>query len=232
MKILEGIITENSLSPEVQSLIEEKFNELVEVKATEIASNEISLKEKSLEESYNEKISLIESNILSSLDNYLDDIVESFKTEVKTALKDKIDAKQNDLILNVFENMVLSTGVDVLKIKKEYDNSIDQEKAKLQEAEEKYQSLLERYSEVKDENNQLKINNKIDEMCEGMTIIQSDKFKKVAKLIDFDNSFSSKLQTLRESILSSEDLKESNEELNESTDKSSKTTEPSWKRFV
>lgn len=239
-KLFESL-DEKVFTDELKESLEAQFNEAVEAKAATLAEAKIeteidSLNEKSeqhiefLNEKAKEYVAMKQSEMVESLDKYLDRIVEEFMAEAKDALQESVKSEKADMVIEAFDAMLVATGVDVAKIVEAKDDSaIDK---KLEESVAKYDTLVEETISLKEENEKLIKMGVIAEMTEGLSIVESEKFKKLADLVDFsrDEAFAEKLETIKESVKGAVEAKE--EKLDESEKSEEKVEAPIWSHLV
>lgn len=236
-KLFESV-DEKVFTPELKESLETQFNEAVDAKAAIIAEEKItaeieSLNEKSeehitsLEEKAEEFLEIKKTELVESLDKYLDRIVSDFVSESKTALDESVKSEQAEMIIEAFDTMLTSVGVEVANIVEAKDNSSAENK--LEEKVEKYDELVEENIALKDENDNLVKIGVITEMKEDLSIVESEKFEKLANLVDFskDEVYAEKLQTIKESV---KGTKEKEDVLDESDP--SQAEKPAWAHLV
>lgn len=209
-KLFESL-DEKVFTVELKEALEVQFNEAVEAKAVSIAEARIeeeidSLNERSEQhiEFLNEKadayVALKQAEMVESLDKYLDRIVSEFIVEAKEALDESVKSEKADMIIEAFDSMLTATGVEVAKIVEAKDESAVEKK--LEESVAKYDSLVEEVIGLKTENDTLVKLGVINEMKEGLSIVEAEKFVKLADLVEFtrDEAFAAKLETIKESV--------------------------------
>lgn len=209
-KLFESL-DEKVFTPELKESLETQFNEAVETKATVIAEEKINDEIESLNEKANDHIDLLEEKsqeyieakqeeLVESLDKYLERVIEEFVSEAKTALDESAKSDKADMIIEAFDSMLTAVGVDVANIVEAKDNNDVQ--SKLDETIEKYDNLIEENINMKEENDKLIKMGVISEMKEGLSIVESEKFEKLADIVEFskDEDYAVKLQTIKESV--------------------------------
>lgn len=240
-KLFESL-DEKVFTPELKESLETLFNEAVETKAASIADARIeeevdSLNEKSeqhidyLNEKAEKYVEMKQEEMLDSIDKYLDRIVEEFLAEAKDALKESVKSEKADMIIEAFDTMLTATGVDIARIMEAKDESSTE--SKLEESVQKYDTLVEENISLKEENEKLIKMGVINEMKEGLSIVEQEKFEKLANLVEFvrDESYEEKLQTIVESVKGA--VEEKDEKLEESTDdEDNENDDTSWKHLV
>jgi Fe-S cluster assembly scaffold protein SufB len=217
-KIFESL-DDKVFTPELKEAMEAKFNEAVEAQAIVIAESKITEKTDYLNEKAEEHIEFLndkaeeyvelkQAEMVESLDKYLERVVDEFIGESKEALGESLKAEKADLIIEAFESMLIAAGVKVSTIVEAKD-STDVEN-ELTETVQKYDSLVEENIGLKDENDILIKAGVIMEMKEGLSLVESEKFEKLADIVDFsrDESFKTKLTTIKESVKITAEVKD------------------------
>lgn len=155
-----------------------------------------------LNELAEEYVDLTCKEIIENLDMYAENVINEFINDYKDKLDMKINESNTNVILDMFSTLCLKTGIGLKEIneaKTEKDNAKKEEDA----------DLLERYNKEVNENIRLRKENNnlikagiINEMKEGLTILQAQKFEKIAETIDFtrDENFINKLKSIKENI--------------------------------
>ena len=236
-KLLESLDKEVFTAEMVESIMTQ-FNEAVETKAKEIADAELTeaietavnealeakekeleekaegyilealeAKEKELEEkaeAYNEA-KLAEIN--ESLDLYLGKVVDEFILESKDRMNESLKAEKADMIIESFEAMITMGAVDVMKIAEAKDLSYAD--AKLSESVTKYDDLMTNYLSLQKDNEKLAKLGVINEMKEGLSLVESKKFETLASLVPFSKSdkYAEDLEVIKESVKGSVETK-------------------------
>jgi len=144
------------------------------------------------------------------LDKYLERIVEEFVAEAKSSLEESVTSEKADMIIEAFDSMLVATGVKVSKIVESKDNSDIENK--LEESISKYDALVEENIALSEENKKLIKMGVISEMKEGLSLVESNKFEKLADLVEFSKSedYVSKLTTIKESVKGAAEVKDEN----------------------
>lgn len=239
-KLFESL-DEKVFTTELKEALEVQFNEAVESKAALIAEAKIeeeitSLNEKSeahiefLNEKADAYVAMKQAEMVESLDKYLDRVVSEFIAEAQGALDESIKSEKADMIIEAFDSMLTATGVEVAKIVEAKDESAVEKK--LEESVAKYDTLVEEVIGLKAENDTLVKLGVINEMKEGLSIVEAEKFVKLADLVEFtrDEAFAAKLETIKESVKGAVEVKEE-EKVTESV-KTVPTKAPVWAHLV
>lgn len=209
---------------DLKESLEIQFNEAVELKVQELVEAKTLALEEKAEEYAEMKVEMIEEKaeefvekkmqeLSESVERYLDRIIEDFINESKEKLEESIKSEQSEMIIEAFDSLLVATGVELSKIveaKEEND-----EKSKLEESIKKYDNLVEENISLKEENDKLVKLGIINEMKEGLSLLESEKFEKAASIVDFsrDNSYVNKLEIIKESILGTVESKKEEKEV-------------------
>jgi len=225
---------------ELKEALEAQFNEAVEAKASTLAEARIeeeidSLNEKSdahiefLNEKAEEYVELEKAKMVESLDKYLERVVDDFVAEAKESLDESIKSEKADMIIEAFDSMLVAAGVTVAQIVEAKDEAAVENK--LNESVEKIDTLVDENITLKEENETLIKMGVISELKEGLSIVEAEKFTKLAELVEFDRStaYAEKLETIKESVKGSVETKEV--KLEESDDNGA-TEAPAWAHLV
>ena len=209
-KLFESL-DEKVFTTELKEALEAQFNEAVDMKSAVLAESSIEekieeLNEKSekhidfLNTKADEYVELQKQEIVEAVDKYLEHVVDEFVSEAKDSLAESIKSEKSDMILEAFDSMLVATGVEVATIVEAKDNS--EADAKLTESEDKYNSLVDENIELKEQNEKLLKMGIVSEMKEGLSLVESQKFEKLADIVEFvnDETFVNKLETIKESV--------------------------------
>lgn len=220
-------LDEKVFTAELKESLVSQFNEAVELKAQELAEAKIEEKtielaekaeahQKSLDEKAEEFVTKKMEEMSEAVEKYLDRIVEEFLDESKAKLDESVKSEKADMIIEAMEALCISTGVEMSKILEAKDNSAIE--AKLAESIAKNDSLVNENIDLKSENEKLLKAGIIAELKEGLTLVESEKFIKLADIVDFSNdeTYVAKLETIKESVKGAKESKEVKEEINES----------------
>jgi hypothetical protein len=225
IKLFESL-DEKVFTTELKESLTVQFNEAVELKANEVALERIEEEIDSLSEKSEEHIKLLKeesdadleatkTELLDSIDKYLERVVEEFVTEAKESLDESIKSEKTDLIIEAFDTMLIAAGVEVSKIvEAKEDESTTSE---LEESIAKYDTLVDENISLKEENDNLIKMGIVQEIKGGLSIVESEKFEKLAELVEFskDSDYLEKLETIKESVKTSKSEDNLNEDKNE-----------------
>lgn len=209
-KIFESL-DEKVFTPELKVALAAQFNEAVETKAASIAEARLeeeidSLNEKSeqhiefLNKKAEEYVEMKQSEMVESLDKYLERIVDEFVADAKDSLAESLKSEKADMIIEAFDAMLVATGIQVANIvEAKNDTAIEK---KLEESITKYDALVEENIALSEENKKLIKMGVISELKEGLSLVEAEKFERLADLVEFTKSeeFLVKLTTIKESV--------------------------------
>ena len=217
-KLFESL-DEKVFTPELKKALEAQFNEAVETKAESIAEAKIeeeidSLNEKAeqhvefLNKKAEEYIAMKQAEMVESLDKYLERVVDKFVAEATDLLAESVKSEKADMIIEAFDAMLVATGVQVAKIVEAKDETAVE--TKLAESTTKYDALVEENIALSEENKKLIKMGVISELKEGLSLVEAEKFEKLAELVEFSKSgeFLTKLTTIKESVKGTADKSE------------------------
>ena len=207
-------------TPDMIAAVSAQFNEAVETKAKEIADAELSeavdkavaeaveiavnealeAKTVEIEDKADSYIAEKLAEVNESLDLFLDKVVEEFITESKDKLNESLKAEKADMIIEAFESMLTAGAIDVMKVAEMKDNTYAD--AKLSESVDKYDALMAEFLTLKKENTELAKTGIIAEMKEGLSLVESQKFEKLASVVPFsrDAKYADNLEMIKEQV--------------------------------
>lgn len=217
-KLFESL-DEKVFTPELKKALEAQFNEAVETKAESIAEAKIEEEIDSLNERAEQHVEFLnkkseeytamkQTEMVESLDKYLERVVDKFVAEAKDLLAESVKSEKADMIIEAFDAMLVATGVQVAKIVEAKDETAVE--TKLAENTAKYDALVEENIALSEENKKLIKMGVISELKEGLSLVEAEKFEKLAELVEFSKSgeFLTKLTTIKESVKGTADKSE------------------------
>lgn len=212
---------------EFKAQLEEEYQAKID-KLDEMAENYINDKEAELTEANN-------AMMQRAIDEFMDECYESLQSD--------LDVEKCKAINESFSNFALLAGVDAMDIAAHRDESSF--KAQLEDLTDRYNDAVNEsiekdaeIAELEATNDRLMKAGVIAEMCEGLSLVQKDKFIKSAELVEFsfDKSYVDRLQVLKESLIEPEAKEPENHEnvINENKEeKSAKSSfEERFSRFL
>lgn len=187
-KVLSNDSFKDVLTESVKAEIESAFNEAVEIKAVEIANEEIELEKIKLVEEFKEAKQEIESKIVESLDAFINEELSKFKDEVLERFDAVIESEKADTLVSIFDNLVSVAGSNILESFSNSDSKLSDQ----------YDQLVLENRNLRAKIADLQDTNKIDELASRLNLVESEKFRKLANLLERGYDFESKLEALYE----------------------------------
>ena len=214
---MEELFESLELNEEMKTKLAEAFDKAVMAKTVELLDEHVEAKvaeaRENLEEEYQEKV----ENLEDTLDGYLQSVVEEFIEENAPVYEAQIQEEKVTTLLEMFDSMLKVAGVTMMDINEAHadyhdENDIQNRLARL---EEKLNEKQEELQESRKEADKYLKAGIILEMKEGLTMLEAEKFEKLAEMVTFtrDASYVDALETIKESIIDSRE--ETNESLNE-----------------
>jgi hypothetical protein len=122
------------------------------------------------------------------------------------------------MIIEAFDAMLIATGVEVSKIVEAKEET--EAESKLAESIEKYDTLVEENIELKSQNEKLLKSGIILELKEGLSLVEAQKFERLAHIVDFSSSekYLEKLQTIKESVKAKPSIEKVEEKVEDNTE--------------
>lgn len=198
IEILKNVLNEDVLTSELQSEIENRFNEAVEEKSKQLVEERIEEEKQKLIEEYDVVIDELNDTLISKLDAFLDEEISKFEESIKERLKYDLDIEQADAIIEAFDAMVVASGADLLAIQNKFEEKTSSKEKDLTE---KLDSAIAKNLELKSKVLELEKEAVLSESCKDLTISEAEKLRKVASLYSVDEDFAEKVKVLKESML-------------------------------
>lgn len=198
IEILKNVLNEDVLTSELQTEIENKFNEAVEEKSRQLVEEKLQEEKQNLIEEYDAKLEDLNEMLIAKLDKFLSEEVSNFKDSINERLKHDLDIEQADAIIEAFDSMVVASGADLLSIQNKFEEKTS---SKEKELTEKLDSTIAKNLELKTKVQDLEKEVTLSEACKDLTISEAEKLRKVASLYPVDEDFAEKVKVLKESML-------------------------------
>lgn len=198
IEILKNVLNEDVLTSELQTEIENKFNEAVEEKSRQLVEERIQEEKQNLIEEYDAKLEDLNEMLIAKLDKFLSEEVSNFKDSINERLKHDLDIEQADAIIEAFDSMIIASGADLMSIQSKFEEKTS---SKEKELTEKLDSTIAKNLELKTKVQDLEKEVTLSEACKDLTISEAEKLRKVASLYPVDEDFAEKVKVLKESIL-------------------------------
>lgn len=246
IEILKASGLKDSLNESQMTEIEDIFNEAVDLKAAEIADGIIAEKVLELKESYDEKqVQLaeefrihtdnFENQMIEKLDSFIEENLQKFIDESKYLLESELNEEKTNALLSIFDNLIETAGIDAAELVENGRSKADLSYNRLCE---KYDALVSEKTQLKKEVIALRNKQIIQEATEGMTLLEADKFRKIAELIvlneEEEECAKEKVKNLKKSV-SKDDPEDTDDTEADDTNKDSKKdlkeSKIDWSRF-
>lgn len=198
IEILKNVLNEDVLTSELQTEIENRFNEAVEEKSRQLVEERIQEEKQNLIEEYDAKLEDLNEMLIAKLDKFLSEEISNFKDSINERLKHDLDIEQADAIIEAFDSMVIASGADLMSIQSKFEEKTS---SKEKELTEKLDSTIAKNLELKTKVQDLEKEVTLSEACKDLTISEAEKLRKVASLYPVDEDFAEKVKVLKESML-------------------------------
>lgn len=207
-ELFEGL----EITDEMKSQLSEAFDKAVLTKSVEMMDEHVEEKvneaREVLEEEYAEKVEALED----TLDGYMTSVVEEFVAANESSYTAEIQDEKAKQLLEMFDSMLVVAGVTLTDIKEsrserdiaEDANSLENQFARVTE---KLAEKEEALAESRREANKFLKGGIIAEMKENLTLVEGEKFEKLAEMINFSRTkaYTDSLDTIKESIIEARD---------------------------
>lgn len=226
-------IDSNVLTDSLKNELEAQFNEAVEIKSTEIATAIIDQKETELTEAlnnkYDAKFEEYKQKIDEQVDSFITATVEKLVSESLKYMKQDLDNAKVEALKEAFDTLVVTAGTDLAKI---HANLVESTKVGDEDLSKKYNELYEKFNDLKKENANIIKLGFLNEMSADLSLVEKEKFNKMAELIPFEktSSYKNKIELVKTQVKGSK-MKEYLNEAEVSADKKSDSS-IDYKRFV
>ena len=208
-EMLESIQTQfnEAVISKAEELAEEFIAESLQTKTVQLEESAeayiaemLEAKTNEIQEKADEYVAESIKEINESLDLFMDNVVEEFIAESKSKLDESLKSAKADMIIEAYEAMIVAGSLDVAKIVESKNESSAE--AKLAESTNKYNELMVEHLELKKEKDTLIKTGMIMEMKEGLSLVESKKFEKLAEMVPFtqDEKFIERLAVIKESV--------------------------------
>ncbi len=198
IEILKNVLNEDVLTSELQSEIENRFNEAVEEKSRQLVEERIQEEKQKLIEEYDAKLEDLNEMLISKLDKFLDEEIENLKESISERITYDLNIEQADTIIEAFDAMVVASGADLLSIQNKFEEKTSSKEAELTE---KLNLAIAKNLDLKSKVLELEKEMTLSEACRDLTISEAEKLRKVASLYSVDEDFAEKVKVLKESML-------------------------------
>ena len=207
---MEKLFEAMDIAEDQKVALQESFDKAVLKETTKLidehVENIVAEKVQLIEEEYKEKVSLLED----SLDGYLDTVVEEFVTENAPIYEAQIAEEKTKTLLGLFDQMVEVAGVDMMSIEeakeiRDEEDFNESAEGQLDVLKANMADMADKLVEAKREADKFLQSGLIKEVSEGLTVLETSKFEKLAEMVQFERTptYLEKLETIKESIIDS-----------------------------
>jgi len=222
---MEEILESLDLDKQVKDDLTESFNKAVTVEALALVeSKDKEYKEliSEKEEKYEEYINEYKTSLEEKMNEYLERVVEEYLEENKLVLENEVKTVELKAITEGFQSLLKTAGIQMSELVEEKESKesfvSEQEIKKAVDAE--TNKLVKENSELKKSNAEMLKLGLIKEASEGLTEVQKERLGKLANMVELDlkdtDSFMTKLNTLKESIVEQSEQSDQKEKVDES----------------
>lgn len=152
--------------------IQEKLENIIEVKAVELSKNKIKEEKEKLVEEYEEKFEEYKEDVTSKFSNFVDSILEEEMVIPKTVLE---FAKKGELYNDLIEQFKIRLAVDEDLLSDEVKNLLKESKDEIIKLREDKDTLLSEKLEIELDAQKLSADLYLRKICEGLTEAQKTK---------------------------------------------------------
>lgn len=172
-----------------------KINEHIDIYNTTVQS------------SYEEDVKSIKEEMASKMDSYMDYVVEQWADDNKLAVEQGL---KNELVEDFMKGLKGLFEEHYIDIPEEKVDVVEELAAKNEELQAQLNTEIERNVEIKKDLDESSKDKMVDNVSEGLTETQKDKFKTLAEGIEFSDkeTYQKKLETIKESYFVEETQKE------------------------
>jgi len=158
---------------------------------------------KTLKLRYNKKLrsakDAITEKVVEHVDDYLDYVVEGWMEENKVAVEHGIRTEITEEFINDLRNLFETHNIMIPKGK---ENLVESQAKAIESLQTQLNEQIKKNVSLRKVINEQKKVSIFRDTCEGLTDTQIEKFKSLTKDIGFDDSYSDKLNTIKESYFS------------------------------
>lgn len=157
---------------------------------------------KYIAEAYEEKVTAyteyMKEEMSKDLDAYLNIVAEEFIEQNKIAIDESAKLAKVNAILEGFDSLMISTGVELSSIVEAKKPESD--KAEIKSMQKALDKVIAENAELKAEKEALIKESIIEKLTANMSIVQKDRFSKLAEMVVYSDSFEDKLNTIAEAV--------------------------------
>ena len=216
----DDLVIESNTTSEIEALVEseatlsEEFKQktavIFEAAVKSKLSEEVSRLEEQYKEELAEEVASIKEDLVSSVDSYLNYVVESWVEDNKIAIQNGLRTEIAENFMTKLRDVFVESYVEVPESKVDL---VDDMAAQVTELEEKLNSTTGDAIALAEELETYKRESIISEACRDLADTQTEKLKGLVEGIDFENEeeFAKKVATVKESYFSKEIVEQTSE---------------------
>ena len=216
----DDLVIESNTTSEIEALVEseatlsEEFKQktavIFEAAVKSKLSEEVSRLEEQYKEELTEEVASIKEDLVSSVDSYLNYVVESWVEDNKIAIQNGLRTEIAENFMTKLRDVFVESYVEVPESKVDL---VDDMAAQVTELEEKLNSTTGDAIALAEELETYKRESIISEACRDLADTQTEKLKGLVEGIDFENEeeFAKKVATVKESYFSKEIVEQTSE---------------------
>jgi hypothetical protein len=194
---MKQILENLELPEETKVELQESFDAAVSAEVKTLVES----KEEAYEEYMLAQMTEMKTELEDTLDAYLEKVVEQFVEDNTFAIEESVKTEKYEAILEGFNSLMIASGVEIAQIAE----AKEAEEAEVDEsATEIADRLMAENMELKEKNAELLKTGLVKESMEDMTVLEKEKFLKLAKVVEFKQEnpvdFIEKMDTLVESV--------------------------------
>lgn len=224
---MEMILEKLELSEDQLKEITESFEASVEVKAAEKALEMVESKQPEYDAYIETQIAeqkaeleTYKAELVEKMDSYLEKVVEEFVEENTLAMESAVKQEQNDALVEGFNSLLIAAGVELTNIAEakevETEGVVEEMQKDIDATNGTVDTLMEQVSALKEQNAELLKTGLIAEETADLTVVQKEKFLKLAETLDFDATnaikFIGQLDAIKETLTTTKEVTESKTE--------------------
>ena len=209
MKNILAKLDEAVFTDELKKEISESFTETVDAKVEILVAEKlvelVEAKEKEISNRFVAEAAEYKTKLLENLDEFLSLIAEEYINENKITIEESVQGEKLESLLEGFNSLLIAGGVELKTISENLDDTEAREA--VAESTERIDALVVENMALKKQKAELLKMGLVAEIKEGMSVVQKEKFDKLASVVEFDVNNSVKylksLEVLRESVIGS-----------------------------
>jgi hypothetical protein len=189
---------EEMFGEELSEEFKERATTLFEAAVTARVTTELARLEEELEVRLDEEVTEVVETLTTQLDNYLDYVVENWMKENEVAIESALRNELMEDFIEGLKGLFAQHYIDVPNTKLDVLESLA---SKVEELETRLNESIEENVEMKRQIIEVERGHALAEVAEGLTVVQMDKFEKLAEGIEFDgnlDSYRRKLNIIKE----------------------------------